>query len=84
MQVEFSELALAAMRRSFPDEGRRISAFSSLKWYLVVRGGDLSEPCPAFEGRQLHLYPFGRLRVLWEQRSETIMVWAVQPLTEIT
>lgn len=81
MRVEFSELALAGLRKLIPDPSSQRSAYASLKWYLARRGAEDSRRCHAFSDRELLVFPFGQFRVLYEAR-DNYFVWSFTLLTE--
>lgn len=76
MNVEFSETALAGIRREIPDESRQKSCVVSLTFYLRRDFADRAELCPAFTDRDLYIYAFQKWRVLFEARGTRIIVWS--------
>lgn len=80
MRVEFSELAVAGIKRELPDPSRQQSCFASLRFYLRRDHDVHSEVCPAFQDRSLYLYAFGnRWRVLYAVDGAGVMVWSFTP-----
>jgi hypothetical protein len=77
MRIEYTEFALAALKREFPDEGRRRSAHASLTFYLKTKASEISVPCPAFLDLPIFIYPFGQWRVLWEADYDVCRVWII-------
>ena len=80
MRVEFSELAIAGIKRELPDASRQRSCFASLRFYLRRDHDEHSEVCRAFSDRSLYLYAFGsRWRVLYAVDEAGVMVWSFSP-----
>lgn len=76
--VEFSEVAEAGIKRISEDESKQVTLKESLKWYLRRDAEYRAVPCPAFEDKQLFLYPFSQWRVLFEV-SDMVIIWSVRP-----
>lgn len=77
MRVEFSEIALAGIRKEFPDPSRQQSCFASLRFYLRRDHHLHSEAVNVFGGTQIYLYVFGgRWRVIYEVDRDQVIVWS--------
>lgn len=80
MRVEFSEIALAAIRREFPDPSRQQSCFASLRFYLRRDHHRHSERCEAFDDVATFIYIFGgRWRVIYEVGHDSVVIWSFTP-----
>ena len=76
MKVTFSELALAGIRREFPDYSRQESCKASLSFYLLGENTDRHFPCPAFDDREIQIYAFGsEWRATYEALPDEVFVW---------
>lgn len=78
MQVAFSEIALAGLRRELPNESQRQSLIIAIKFYLRRDHERLSEPCPAFEDIRLFLYQLSKFRILYQAEDGLVFVWSVR------
>lgn len=76
MRVEYSDLALAGIRRHISDPGRQMSCFASLLFYLGNDARANSVICPAFPDIQLYIYPFMTFRVLYQVKDDIVLVWS--------
>jgi hypothetical protein len=80
MRVQFSEVALAGIRREFPDSSRQQSCIASLRFYLRRDHEKHSIVCPAFHDINMYLYAFGnRWRVLYSVDATSVVVWSFSP-----
>ena len=77
MRVEFSDLALAGIRK-FADDGSKHSGLKhSIAWYVSRHPHHMARRCPAFPDRDLFLFPLGNdMRILYEA-GDIILVWSV-------
>lgn len=77
MKVEFSELALAGIRRELPDPSRQKTCYVHLEFYLRRDHGKHSLRCPAFDDVDVYQYIFGRdWRVLYEVQATRVLIWS--------
>jgi hypothetical protein len=76
MRVEYSDLALAGVRRHISDPSRQMSCFASLLFYLGNDARANSVPCPAFPDVELYVYPFMNFRVLYQVKNDVAFVWS--------
>jgi hypothetical protein len=74
VHVEFSEIALAGIRKWVPDPDRQQTVYAHLRWYLL-RDGLNGTPCSANVGLPLFMYRFGDYRVLYSMTTK-IIVWS--------
>ena len=82
MRVEFSEIALAGIRRELPDPSRQQSCFASLTFYLRRDHHLHSERCAAFDDVATFIYIFGgRRRVIYEIGHDCVVIWSFTPRT---
>lgn len=82
--VEFSELSLNGLEKIYPDIERRETARHAVEWY-VKRDDTLrkSRACPAFEDKNLFVFPLHDMRVLFE-RNGIVRVWSIKKEVEDT
>ena len=77
MRVEFSDLALAGIRKEFPDPSRQQSCFASLKFYLRRDHEVHSVLCAAFDDIATFIYLFGgHWRVLYAVENHVVVIWS--------
>jgi hypothetical protein len=76
VKIEFSELALAGIRREILDESSQKTCVVHLSFYLRRDYAERAENCPAFPDRDLYLYAFGVWRVLFAIEGDRIVVWS--------
>lgn len=76
--VEFSDLALAAIRRITSDESKQESLKASLRFYLRRDAEERSYPCLAFDDLPWYVYMFSDWRVLFEN-GDRIVIWSIRP-----
>lgn len=76
MEVRFSEVSIAGIRREFPDKSKQEWCKVSLSFYLRRDHDKTSVRCNAFPDLQTYVYSFGlKYRVLYEVRHEGVLVW---------
>jgi hypothetical protein len=78
--VEFSEIAIAGLCHAMPDENRRKSIEFSIRFFLKSPREAIfrSRRCPAFEDKDLYLWPIEQLRVLFEVLDQRIIIWHIR------
>ena len=77
--VEFSELAVAGVRRLYSEDWRRTSLMQSIGWALKTDPTKNARPCLQIESGDFLLrgfYAGFEVRVLFEM-GDIIMVWSV-------
>jgi hypothetical protein len=78
-RVDFSELALAALRQLVPDDSSRASAVASIGWFLRRDAELQAIKCPAFDDRDLYTYGFWKFRILFEVTDDAVFIWSIVP-----
>ena len=87
MRVEFSEFALAGIRRALPDESRQQTCRAHLSFFLRRDHENHSFPCPAFIDKQLFVYFWGiggQWRVVYEVDGTSVLIWSFSNRLEAT
>lgn len=80
--IEFGEVAIAGLNHLVPDESRRKSLKASIVFYLRRDASERSYTCPAFDDRELYLFPIHTYRILFEISGSKVLVWSIALKTE--
>lgn len=84
MNVEFSEIALAGLRKALSDEDERENYKLAIKFFLKAKDAErYAYPLEAYPDKQMYLRPLDNLRITYElvTPGNPILVWSIKPLS---